>query len=218
MTLIRSGGIRAMRGVNPNFDKLQAAYPGAPGTATAAQKILAVSEGLGIQGMEIQQATTRTIYDTLPLDGRTVFNFFDGCNARTFPNTNLSENKLQVGEAMIIENMTFQVVTEAVEGVITATAPMSATATSYYASDFSIVVANQVILKPLSLGQYDARFNKDSYFATNENYRFFTLLSIPEMQQFVCTLRTTDSTVVATKRLKLTLEGTGVIYRPKNAL
>jgi len=191
---------------------------GAPGTATAQQKILAVAGGLGIDGMQWQQGTTRTIYDSLPMDGRTVFNFFDGCNARAFPNTNLAGNRLEVGEAMAIEYLTLQTMTQAVVGTVTATGVLSAVATSYYASDFSINVANQVVLKPISIGQLNALFNKDSHFTTNEVFRFSTLITIPSLQQFVATWRTSDATVRANTYVKCTLEGVGVIYNPKRAL
>ena len=200
--------------------KLSGKFPGAPGTATPQEKILAVSEGLGIQGMEIMQATTRTIYDSLPVDGRTVFEFFKGCNSRAFPFTNLPANRLEVGEAMIIEYMSLQFLTSAVQGVgpVTATGTLGTTSTSYYASDFSFNVANVTTLKPISLGQMDARFNKDAKFATNDSYHFLSMLTIPELQQFVATLQTTDATARGTLTLKLTLEGIGVIYRPKRAL
>jgi len=189
-----------------------------PGTATGAQKILSVADSLGINGMDIQQATTRTIYDSLPMDGRTVFNFFDGCNARAFPNTNLSANRLEVGEFMIIEYLTLQTMTQAVVGTVTAIGVLSAVATSYYASDFSINVANQTVLKPISIGQLYALFNKDANFTTNESFRFSTLISIPSLQQFIASWRTSDATVRANTYAKCTLEGMGAIYSAKRPL
>lgn len=191
---------------------------GMPGTATAADKVLATSQALGIRGMELQQGTTRTIYDSLPMDGRTVFNFFDGCNARAFPNTNLPSNRLEVGEAMVVQYLTLQTMTQAVLGTVTAIGVLSATATSYYASDFSLNIANQVVLKPISMGQLYALFNKDANFTTNESFRFATLIVIPALQQFVATLRTSDATVRANTYMKCTLEGMGAIYSAKRPL
>lgn len=194
------------------------AKPGMAGTATAADKILSVAAKLGIDGMALQQATTRTIYDSLPMDGRTVFNFFDGCNARAFPNTNLAGNRLEVGEFMVIQYLTLQTMTQAVVGTVTAVGVLSATATSYYASDFQITVANQVVLKPISIGQLYALFNKDANFTTNESFRFASLVTIPSLQQFVATWRTSDATVRANTYVKCTLEGMGAIYSAKRPL
>lgn len=202
-----------------NLNQYQPANAGAAGTATGAQKILAVAASLGIAGMDIMQATTRTIYDSLPMTaGALVFNFFDGCNARAFPNTNLSNNRLEVGEFMIVESLTLMTMTQAVVGTVTAVGVLSAVATSYYASDFSLNVANKIILKPMSLGNLYALFNKDSNFATNENFRFATLLTIPSLQPFVATWRQTDATARANTYVKCTLEGMGVIYNAGQAL
>ncbi len=201
------------------FNPRMPANPGAPGTATAQEKILAVAAGLGVEGMDIMQGTTRTIYDSLPMTaGALVFNFFDGCNARAFPNTNLSNNRLEVGEAMAVEYLTLQTMTQAVVGTVTAVGVLGAVATSYYASDISLAIANQVVLKPTSIGQLYALFNKDSKFATNENFRFSSILTIPPLQPFVLTWRQTDATARANTYVKATLEGFGVIYRPKRGL
>jgi len=194
-------------------------FPGAPGTATAAEKILSVSRELGVEGMEIMQATTRTIYDSLPMNGTTVFKFFEGCNARAFPNTNLPANRLEVGEAMAVEYLTLQVMTQAVLGTITATAALSTLATgAYFASDFSLNIANQVVVKPISMGQLNPLFNKDGKFATNECFRFSSYVIIPALQQFVATWRTSVVTVVANTYIKCTLEGWGAIFNPKRPL
>jgi len=184
---------------------------GRPGTATPQEKIISVARHLGIDGADKMQATTRTIYDALPMDGRTVFSFFQGCNARTFPNTNLSENKLQVGEFMIVQYMSLQVMTLAV-GIITVITPLDTVSTGYYASDFRLNVANTTVLKPLSIGQMFAPFNKSSDFATQSAYEFLSMITIPPLQEFVATLTTTDTTVHAGQFLKLTFEGLGSIF------
>ena len=47
---------------------------------TPQQKMVAVNNRFGNTNIAQQQGTTRVIYDSLPLDGRTNFRFFENAN------------------------------------------------------------------------------------------------------------------------------------------
>jgi len=159
------------------------ALAGKPGTATAAEKIMAVANRLGIRGIQDMQATTRMIYDSMPASGLAQYDFFAGCNARAFPFTNLSQNKLDVGEFMIVENITFQAFLCAVPPLATSTSSLTAiSAGAYYQSDISFRVANQTTLKPITLGNIHPNWNYMSRHTANESLQLRTLLSIPSLQ------------------------------------
>lgn len=199
------------------------AFPGAPGTATPQEKILSVSKGLGIEGMDVLQATTRSIYDTLPVDGRLQFDFFKGCNNRAFPDTNLSQNKLEVGEAFIVETMHVSGIVKAA-GVVTDVINLGAIINNgSYTADFTLNIANSTVVKPISLVSLFSPFNPASNWntvdgLTHEPYQFRTMLTIPSLQEFIASLQFQALAVTADNFIRLTLEGIGVIYRPSRSL
>ena len=74
---------------------------------TPQMKAVAVNDKFGNSGIKKQQGSTVIKYDTLPLDGRTEFRFFEESNQRNFPlsNTGADGNKLGVGNSMVIERV-----------------------------------------------------------------------------------------------------------------
>jgi len=57
-------------------------------SVTPQRKLIANTDKFNNAGIKKQQGTTRAIYDSLPLDGRTNFRFFEESNNRNFPLTN----------------------------------------------------------------------------------------------------------------------------------
>ena len=80
-----------------------------PGNAN--RKIVTVNNAQGAKNINQQQGTTRIIYDSLPLvngvNPKQTLRFFEGVNSRVFPFTNLTENKLQIGESIALQRFTF---------------------------------------------------------------------------------------------------------------
>ena len=78
---------------------------------TPQSKAVNVNNKFGNTNIKNQQGTTRVLFDTLPLDGRTEFRFFENSNTRTLPYTNLTAdgNRLQVGETFVIQKIYFQI-------------------------------------------------------------------------------------------------------------
>jgi hypothetical protein len=68
------------------------------------KKLLAVASALGISDISNMQGTTRCIYDELPdTANQTEFNFFRNVSSRTFPQTNVTSNRFEVQESLLIE-------------------------------------------------------------------------------------------------------------------
>lgn len=193
--------------------------PGAPGTATEQQKILSVTRNLGIQDADIMQVTTRTIFDTRPIDGSNPIIFFSGCNNRAFPLTNLSQNRLEVGEALIIKRIYFSSLTNTGGlGVYSMNGGLSKEAISFMQSLLNIVVANSLVLKDFQVLNMWSKFNEDSKQADQEAHELKTLICIPSMQEFYATLKLNDPTAIALDYIRFTIEGVGIIYRTNQTL
>jgi len=74
---------------------------------TERQKLMLVAAAMG-QQVETAQATTVQVFDTLTVQPAqngvpSNYTFFEGCNLRALPNTNLSTNKLPYKNNMVVE-------------------------------------------------------------------------------------------------------------------
>jgi hypothetical protein len=70
-------------------------------------KFLEATRKLGAQ-MDQDQGTTRVIYDsTGDVFGQNTFVFFDQVTSKTYPATNLQQNRFQPGEGMVIKEIGF---------------------------------------------------------------------------------------------------------------
>jgi hypothetical protein len=69
------------------------------------QKLVYVAQELGLSTLDQMQGTTRNVFDTLanPNAANQSFDFFKNVGQRAFPNTNISDNRFQVNEALLIE-------------------------------------------------------------------------------------------------------------------
>lgn len=182
---------------------------------TQLQKVLHTAKKFGAPASK-QQFTERAIYDTLPLDGRTTFRFFENCSSRRFPFTNLSENKLQKGENMVIKFISLEVWTSADSGTtVTAVDPLSTAFAGLYRSDLSVQIAQSVVLKPFPVDGLNPSFNMYAKHTTANIVRLGVDLVIPEFLEFVAQLQTGAYTPAATKYLMLKLHGEATIFSPR---
>ena len=180
---------------------------------TAQSKIINVGNNLGLGGLKNQQGTTVIKYDTLPLDGRTQYNFFQESNNRPFPlsNTGTDGGKLGVGESLTIQRISF-----AVEKSGTFS-PLDGTLAGLIDGELTIVVANSNILLRLPILQFLPEYNKDAENNLNTSYELDTLLIIPPQLDFVFQLRVSGR-VLEGVALRITVEGVGSIFSPRTTL
>jgi hypothetical protein len=190
------------------------------GNITPQMKQVFVNNKFGNSGIKKQQGSTVIKYDTLPLDGRTEFRFFEGCQSRVFPftNSNAEGNKLGVGNSMTIERMYLSIVTTDALAPNLPTAIASFDLTTNIAiltSEFSFLLANATVIKNVPILSFVPNFNKVAENQLNSSFEFDTQIVVPPLLDFIASLRTQAYTAVENTSIRLTLEGAGAIIAPK---
>jgi hypothetical protein len=188
--------------------------------------MVAVNNKFGNSNIKNQQGTTRVIYDSLPLDGRTTFRFFENANVRTFPLTNIGSegNRLEVGSTFTIQKIYLNLVTyDAVNNTITATN----NGVGGLAGDFSIplstgefdfLIANSQVVKQLpSTFANGAGFNPTATNTTDVSFGLATDIVIPPLLEFIASLKTSsyDLTGITFTHIQLFMQGTAGIIAPQ---
>jgi hypothetical protein len=184
---------------------------------TPAQKMIAVNNDLGNPGIALQQGSSRVIYDSLPLDA-TSFNlrFFESVQTRSYPRTNISQNRLPPGEAIVIQRMYFYAMVMAVSPTVTATNALSVGAAGLYQSIISVNIAQNEVIKKFSLTSMQSQFNKNSKFSGNDVIVFDNYLIIPPQLEFTVDVQTPTYAAVGNNFLVCALEGLGSLLAPKS--
>jgi hypothetical protein len=190
------------------------------GNITPQMKQVFVNNKFGNSGIKRQQGSTVIKYDTLPLDGRTEFRFFEGCQSRVFPftNSNAEGNKLGVGNSMTIERIYLSIVTTDALAPNLPTAIASFDLTTNIAvltSEFSFLLANATVIKNVPILSFVPNFNKLAENNLNSSFEFDTQIVVPPLLDFIASLRTQAYTAVENTSIRLTLEGAGAIIAPK---
>lgn len=189
------------------------------GAVTPQQKIIGVTDKFGNPAIKKQQGTTRVIYDTLPLDGRTEFRFFEESNNRNFPFTNMGAdgNKLPVGNALACERAYLSVISRnATTGSITNVGSLFAGGgfENITVGELSLIIANKTTLKQMAILSMDPRFNKNAAYDDYNNFEFDTQAVLNPLLEFVYSLRTNTYVPFADTFLRFTIEGVGAIIAP----
>jgi len=189
------------------------------GGVTPQMKNIAVNDKFGNSGIKKQQGSTVIKYDTLPLDGRTEFRFFEESNQRNFPlsNTGADGNKLGVGNSMVVERayLTVGTYNASLNTWLTFDQTDISSNVAILSSEFGFTIANSQVIKNVPILSWIADFNKAAENNLNSNYEFDTQIIIPPLLEFVATLRTQKYTAVDNTYVRLTIEGSGAIIAPK---
>jgi hypothetical protein len=155
------------------------------------------------------QQTTRYIYDTvLPGAGGTNVTFFQNFAGKTQFQTNLTTNKLDSMESMVIKSI-FLTVAAGTEGALNLSGHLN----------LNIYVGNQCVLK-----DFDPSFNSSnrglSFDRLHSSYnsteivevRLLTDIVIPPQVNFKATLELAENTAVVDTSITLGLKGYGKIF------
>ncbi len=178
-------------------------------------KQVIVADALGNGGIKNNQGTTVEIYDYIQVTtsaAKQTLEFFNAVSTKIFPFTNIKENKLQVGESLAIEYMFFtQMIVDDTNGEIDSWGSMQALFPGTNLAQFSLMVDNNRVMKPVSLARANKLFNVNG--KTAENHVFFpdTDLVLPTELQFIGQLVIPPITVTAGdgKKLYFGLHWTG---------
>jgi hypothetical protein len=188
------------------------------GRFTPQRKAIGVNDKFGNRGIKNQQGSTVIKYDTLPIDGRTEFRFFEGSAQRNFPysNTGSDGNKLGVGNTLVVERAYLSLVTTDEDGVITTVAALTLSSNpALTLSEFGMSVANSEVIKTVPVLSWFPQFNKVAENQLNNNFEFDTQVVLPPLLEYVATLRLAQAYTLANTYLRLTIEGTGAIIAPR---
>ena len=176
-------------------------------------KFLEATRRLGAQ-MDNDQGTTRVIYDTTGSSvGLTTANFFDQVTSKTYPATNLDQNRFQPGEGMVIKELSF---------VDLLGAQSFQTASAFAILDF--YVGNNRVIKDLPLTAFSTiaalnPLNKVPALANTSvgtYLRLRTNIVIPPQIQFKATIRfiAPTGTIAAPVNIKMSIKGYGKLFNP----
>lgn len=192
---------------------------------TPQEKIINTMTKFGAPGIAKQQGSTIVKYDILPLLTGTASNtytFFQDAQTRQFPFTNLTDGKLQVGEAIALERMYFFIMTkDKATGAITNVQTLEEFGIlGSYGSVFNFMIANNQVVKPSPLFSFRSSFNKNATYEEYNVFHFDTLITIPELIEFAVNLKTPVITVAGSETLDFfigcAIEGTGAILAPRS--
>lgn len=193
-------------------------------TVSPQTKIIQTNRRLGNNGIQNQQGTSRILYDTLPIDGRNLFEFFKNSQARQIPfsNTGSYGNKLEIGETMIIARYYLALITfDAVNTETIDTVVPIASVPAVTGGDLLIILANNVVVKPIPVLSSVSSFNKSASFGDNLTpvgqsvFEFDTQIVIPPLLDFVFALQYAQLAAIPDTFIRLTIEGIGSIIAPQ---
>lgn len=207
---------------------------------SANYKIVDVANKLGIKDISKMQVTTRQIYHAIKLQTSaniSTLNFFNNVNTTNFPFTNLTENKLQAGEALAVERAYFSILRVAAGSL---TQIQEVNPLEYYAafrpilrSDFDLQLDRQTVTKKINVTSFYAPFNKDAHFGAyftdttvdppaalfygQSIYHFDNSFVIIPQIEFSASLTIPPITVPGgfDYYLMLNIEGLGCLFNPK---
>jgi hypothetical protein len=177
--------------------------------ANQVQKVAYVDSKLGVS-LPGQQ-TTRVIYDSVnAAAGQQFFEFFTNFAGKTEFQTNLSTNKLDSAESMVIKSV--QIILN------------SATSNITDHLNLNITVGNQVVLKDfdpsfnatsrgLSFDRLHSGFNS----ASNLEVRLLTEIVIPPQVNFKATLAISNALLAVNDDVTIILKGYGRIFSAGNS-
>jgi hypothetical protein len=189
-------------------------------------KFLAASRALGAQ-MDQMQGTTRNVYDTVDFGTSTTYSFFSELPSKqttlfgNAPATNLTENRFEPGEGMVIKEIAF------VNYSATNAANLNTSITALALID--IVVGNQRVVKdlPLLAGSTISPINNINTKISGTEagifncMRLFTNIIIPPQIQFFVNVRLPYAPVAAEAGeamsfVRCYLKGYGKLFNPRN--
>ena len=195
----------------------------------AQQKLIQVANNTGAGNIANEQGSTRALYDTIILDGNPNFNFFANPSiARNAlgpilgSNVDNNQGLLGPGESMAIEYIMFEWLqlsaanpNASVVNLNTVSPnPTADVAAGFYSGNFQILLANQLIVKPVSNIVFKPEFNYTITGAFDaEIFKMMTKAAImPNLQLTVNVQVPTYASQAATfNYLRCTIMGVGSI-------
>ena len=174
-------------------------------------KLNMVNQKLGatMQG----QQTTRYIFDTVTATaaGAVQYNFFQTFNGKSALETNLTTNRLDSSESMVIKSIYL--------AIDSGTDPSAGTLDAQGMMNMNVIVGNQVILKDFNpcfnagnRGVSFDRLHSEQGDKKIVEVRLLTDIIIPPQVNFQAELQLAETTSLVDTKITLGLKGYGVIF------
>lgn len=212
----------------------------------ANQKIMRVGSENNNGNLSGMQPTTQAIYDTFDLSGASASGnftipFFQGVNAKVFPFTNLSQNRLTAGKSFAVQQFYLSVFTVAA-GKITQVMSLDEASglQPLTKGELTLIVSNTQVIERYPIAGSVGPFNRDALFSNNATsitaaaapgtaytqWRSSAVKVLPAQpiilpdQEFICNVQIPAITLPSsgTTYLQLTLEGFGTLFAPNGTL
>jgi hypothetical protein len=212
----------------------------------ANQKIMRVGSENNNGNLSGMQPTTQAIYDTFDLSGASASGnftipFFQGVNAKVFPFTNLSQNRLTAGKSFAVQQFYLSVFTVAA-GKITQVMSLDEASglQPLTKGELTLIVSNTQVIERYPISGSVGPFNRDAVFSNNATsitaaaapgtaytqWRSSAVKVLPAQpiilpdQEFICNVQIPAITLPSsgTTYLQLTLEGFGTLFAPNGTL
>lgn len=174
---------------------------------TPRRKLTAVNSKIGASRIAAQQDTTRVIYDTVSGATLNYGQFFNNFAGKTTFQTNLTSNKLDSMESMVINEIMF-----AAGGG----APFNRAAL------LNVFIGDDCVIKDFNL-QYAASVNwkefpiNDTNSSTFVSLPLLTSIVIPPQVAFKATLELSGGATFTANGIKMAMKGFGKIYKPNTS-
>jgi hypothetical protein len=190
---------------------------------TPQQKLVSVNQKFGNTGIKEQQGSSVIKYDTLPVGATTTtFRFFEDSSSRVFPfsNTGSDGNKLGVGDTMVLASIFFTVWDRNnTTGQWTLQNNLNAFGGINFLSFINFQIANNQVIKRLTLSELSPNFNKDVS-VNNNALDLRTQIVIPPLLPYVLELQLPSQFIGtaaagSTRYLECQIIGTGGIIAPR---
>lgn len=181
------------------------------------QQIVGVNQRLGNTAAPDMQGTTRMIYDTSAITSAATdqtITFFAGVSSRTYPATNLSSNRFEVGESLAIQGFSWFLYETATTNLSNPFA-ISGTARG---GILNLYIGNQRVLKDLEIFSYSRFSIGEAISASTEPnvFRLETPIVIPPQIEYYATLRFSTTASASGYTLGLAAFGTGTLLNTKS--
>jgi hypothetical protein len=188
-----------------------------------AQQIVGVNQRLGNSAVPNMQGTTRAIFDTQTRTAvvNQTLTFFSGVSSRSYPLSNISQNKFEVGESLAIQGISYFFRPTTITNLADALSGTTSTTSTFTESLLlNFYIGNQRVIKDMEIAGY-SKFNVGEVsglttVSSGNVIRLETPIIIPPQIEYYATIRQTASAAGTEQSLVLCLFGTGTLLNTKS--
>jgi hypothetical protein len=184
------------------------------------RKIVGASNRFGNPGIKNQQLTTMEVFHYLPVASNVTLDFFRNVNTAQFPFANIQENRLQVGETMVINRIYFDIIRVVdATGEVALVSTLETSLPGAYLGQFSWLNDNNRVIKEIGLTNMKPAHNRKGWNTANDVFHLETDITVQPLIRFVCQVQlpviTLPVTAGSTYYIGCHAQGTGTLLAPK---